>query len=471
MIPIRMPHGAILGILVFGVFSPSSNASDEKPAKAPNLYLDVSSRVINTLVKRSIDETERFTDEIQDTPVAGVTRTIGASAVQLIPNANFGIADVVYAGKSYSRSVGYRPHTLLYTSSETSVEVRRRVVIDNRGLRVFILPPRAQATTTLDDVRSYGEPDLLAQRVAGFFFERNKGAAEAEAAAKTAQRISKRIGDEMTPLLAAASKFGKSEFEYFKGRGLVIDSLDFHTTQKSIQARLRMKTPPGIVLEPRPAMTPDLDVGLLVHPSLLNEAGRIALSGREFPITGVKKFYDEITLGLLQDGGKNEQQQDTLKAIEKVLADLGGKQTLIVMAKKDPLTITATADGFVADIHVGSIRTLDTRYVGMHVRARYRIENTDEAPHAVREGAIEYLDGTEPAADGKKFDPLPFTILLARNALFEEILKKRLALVLPQVEAIPDLRFYAPRGGVRNGWMALAWTLRPAEKKKQDAAK
>lgn len=441
------------------------NANDNKPTKAPNLYLDVSAAVIRTLVHKSIDQTEKFNDEIQDTPVAGVGRMVGESTAQLIPNPHFGVLDVVFNGRGYSRSIGYRPHALLYSSTETCVEVRRRVVIDSKGLRVFVLPHKAEATTTLEDVRSYAEPDFLAQRVARLLFERNRNAAENEAAVKTAQRVSKQLGDEMTPILKSATLFGKSEFDYFKGRGLAIDSLEFSTTANTFHTRLRLATPNGTVLGPRPAMTPNLDVGMLAHPSLLNEAGRIALGGREFPLSEVKKFYDEVTLGLLRDGRKDAEKQDTLAALEKVLADLGGKQTIIVLSKKDPLTVVANNTGFTSELHVGSVRFLGTQYAGMRVRAKYRIENTDEAPHAVREGALQYLPGDEPTSDGKKLEPQPAAFSLLRNALFEEVLKQRLALVLPQVEAIPDLRFFPPRAGVRDGWLALAWTLRPVEKK------
>ena len=455
----------LLAMIIVGFATGPIGANEKTTAKPPNLYLDVSPTVINTLVRRSIDETERFADEIQDTPVSGVGRTIGKLSVQLVPDPRFGVADLVFDGRVYSRSIGYRPHVLLYSSTETTVEVRRRVVIDSRGLRIFNLPFHAEATTTLDDVRSYAEPDHLAQRVGRFLFERGKAASENEAAGKTAQRIANRITNEMTPILRSASQFGKSEFEYFKSRGLTIDSLEFSTTPSSIQARLRLATKNGAVVGPRPAMTPNLDVGLLAHPSLLTEAGRIGLSGSSFPLSEIKKFYDEVTLGLLRDGRKDAEKQDTLKALETVLASLGGKKTLIVLAKDDPLTITATDNGFVAEIHVGSVLQEQTRYAGMRVRAKYRIENTDEAPNAVREGAIQYLPGNESAPDGGKLEAQTAAFLIIRQVVFEEVLKQRLALVLPQVEAIPDLRFYAPRAGVRDGWLALAWTLRPPEKK------
>lgn len=463
---IRIVIKPLLAIVCLIIATDPLSANDKKTAKVPNLYLDVSATVINTLVRRSIDQTERFKDEIQDTPVEGVGRTIGTSGVQLIPNSKFGVMDVVFNGNIYSRSIGYRPHTMLYSSTNTNVEVRRRVVIDSKGLRVFDLPGKAEATTTLDDVKSYAEPDVLAQRVMRFLFERTKAAAEDEAANKMAQRVSKRLGDEMTPILKAATAFGKSEFEHFKGRGLAIDSLEFSTTANALHTELRLAIPESIVIGPRPTMTPNLDLGLLAHPSLMNEAARIAVGGREFPLSEIKKFYDEVTLGLLRDGRKDAEKQDTLRALEKVLTDFGGKQTVIVLAKNDPLTVTATENGYIAEIHIGSIKQNDTtRYAGMRARAKYRLENTDDSPQAEREGAIEYLPGDEPTSDGKKLNAQPVAFTLLRGAIMEEVLKQRLALVLPQVEAIPDLRFYAPRGGVRNGWLALAWTLRPAEKK------
>ncbi len=72
------------------------------------------------------------------------------------------VVDVVFQGRSYSRTIATRPHLLIHTSTTTSLDVRRRIVIDGAGITTFAGGQCADATATLLDITSRGEPDWLA---------------------------------------------------------------------------------------------------------------------------------------------------------------------------------------------------------------------------------------------------------------------------------------------------------------------
>jgi hypothetical protein len=435
----------------------------DKERKSPNLLFDISADAVNALVQRRVDRTEPVEEVIQDTPVHGNGRTLAAVRAELIPDATHAAVQVSLQGNVYSRTVGTRPFVFIYSSTVTSLDVRHRVVFDAKGIRIFQERTHAESAITLHDVTSREEPDAIAIRFARKGYEKYRHLAEAETACKTADHASSRLREELTPPLASISKAMGTGLSELKRVGLTVDSLDFNTTASSMQAELRIATAGKNQAGLAPMLPADIDLGLRVHESLVNEVARTALGGKSFPLNAADKFYDNTTLGLLRDGRKDEVRQDALKTLAKLLKDLGVKPAIVKLTQKDPVTVAFTNQGFNVEIHIASIHQDGVAFAGMRVQAEYRLENARDGVHAVRKGPVRFVPSD--AFPAKKLAEQPASFLVVREVLFAEVMKERLTLApLPMPDSIARLRLQAPRSGAGDGWFALAWNLARPEK-------
>ena len=430
-----------------------------KAEKKANLLIDISGRAINAVVQRSVDRTEPVQETILDTPVHGMSRTLAHVWAELNPSPTHGVVDVVFRGNVYSRTVSTRPFVLISTIGTTPVEVRKRVVMDSRGIGIFAGPTSADTTIQLLDVSSRTEPDYLAIRFARQGFLRNQGEAEVETACKTAQQIASGLEKELTPPLKGLSESGDRGLRTIKRLGLTLESLDFSTSATFIQGSLRIATPGRGASGPIPPMPADIDVGVRVHQSLVNEAAELTYGGRTFALEAVDNFYEEVTQGLLRDGRKDSEKRDGLKKLQKALADLAGKPTTITLTKKDPLILGFADQGFTIEVRLATINQEDVTYAGSRVKASYRFENTKEGVHLVRQGPVQVIPAK--AEPEKKIEPASDSVRLFQEILFAEIMNERLILsAVPPPEMAAKLGFLAPRAGAADGWFGLAWGLK-----------
>lgn len=431
-------------------------AADE-PRREPNLVVDVSAALLNAAVGRPVDRAEPVHEIIQDTPISGIGRTVGMVRTELVPDSRRAAVDVILQANVYTQTVGARHTIRIHASGETSLEVRRRVVVDGKGISVFAGPSCAATTTRLLDVTSIMDMDCLAIRMTRRGFENSKPAAEAESACKAAWRAGMRLDEELTPALASASETLGRELQAFRRAGLALDSLEFSSTASLLQGRARFATPGRA--QPIPVSLPaDIDLAVRIHESVATEAVQAEFGGRSFPINGVSKIYEDLTRGLILDGRKESDQKADLKVMEKLLADLAGKPVTITLPKANPLIVKFADQGFSLEGHVVSVRQDQTDYAGLRVKAAYRLENGKDGVYAVRKGPVQFFP--EPAKPGQKLAALPQTDLFLLETLFTEFMKERLKLAaLPLPEALAS-RLDPPRAYARNGWFALVWKLK-----------
>jgi hypothetical protein len=446
---------ALLGAILIPCAAQEPGAPKRQEA---NLLVDVSARLINAAITHPVDRTAPVDEVIQETPVCGIGRTIGAVRTELVPDARAAAIDVVFQGRNYSQTVGERTNVFVYTTGVTSLDVRRRVLIDGNGIRTYAGPAHADAFTTLLGIKSRTWPERFTEQVAKRVFDQTVDAAEAESGYKTAQHVAARLEEDVSPRLASLSKSVGRELKAFQQAELALQSLDLSTTTAAVQARLRFKAP--VSPPPSGALPADIDLGVRVHESLANEAAQLELSGRSFTLNEVSKIYNEVTRGLILDGRKGADPKTGLKKIEKLVADLAGKPVTITFAKKDPMTVVFADQGFTVEGRFASIRQDKAVYAGLRVRAIYRFENAADGVHALRQGAVKVTAFEDPDKAAKKAEPLPVQFKLVVDALVNEVLTERLTLApLPMPEVMKGVRFQAPQAYARDGWVGLAWKL------------
>jgi hypothetical protein len=441
---------------------PAAPRAAAGPKPAPNVVIDFSAALVNRTMQRTVDRTEPVSDVIQDTPVTGWSRALGTVHAELVPSATCGMVDVVLRSRVYAQGVAQRPHLLLYTNSVTPLEVRRRIVLDACGIRLVPLLGSADTCSQLVDIKCRKEPDHLALRAGIRGFEVTREAAEIETSIKAGNRAASKLTEELTTALAPARQAVGDGIRNIQRVGLSLELLEFSTTPAFLQARLRIAGPRRREPGPVPNVADNFDLGLRIHDSLINDAAQAIYGNASIRLDETSNFYEEVTQRFLSDARNDAERKDGLKKLQGALAALGGKGTSLTLASNDPITIHFADQGFTAEIHLATIRQNGSVYSGLRVRARYRVEATTTGVYVVREGPIQFLPPAAPMPPEKALPPPPAFFSLVQEVLFDEVLKERFVLAeLPYLNAIEGVQFLPPRVGVRDGWLAIAWTLRP----------
>jgi hypothetical protein len=442
-----------LGILTSLTVLCLAPAKSDAQNGTPNLLVDVSAPLIDGAVRRPVDRIEPVGEVILDTPISGTSRTVGTVNAELVPDASRAVVDVVLRGCNNAKTVGTRPHVLVYTASTTPFEVRRRILIDSQGFYAVPVPAMVSTLTGLVGVTNrYGEAGTLATCFAERGFYRDKAEAEEESADKAAWRLSARMRQELTPTLSAASQAVGRGLQVLQRTGLRTKAPRFSTTATLLHGQLRLGASETVV-PPAPALPAEMDLGLRVHQSLLNEAARAAFGGKSYRLDELRKWADELTRIFVRPSAPS----DGTRALQKLLTQLGAARSTVKFARLDPVVVTFTDMGFTIEIHLATIRIEETEYPGARLRAIYRLENTSSGVNAARVGPLQIFA----AGDGKKAAAPPAPLALLLEASLGADLGDRLVLAdLAVLAAFAQVRLLPPRVDARAGWLTLTWKMK-----------
>jgi hypothetical protein len=430
-------------------------SSESKPLdKYPQLLIDVSESLINAAVRRSVERVEPVHELILEARVTGMARTVGKVRAELVPDPCRGSFYVVICGTSCSRSVGRQEGVLTHTNGFTSFEVGHLVSFDGKTICRACGPLFAQSEVCLLCATGLnGDPDTFFAQLAPFGFYQRKSEIESIVADRTGRRVADRLEEELTPSLFDASNALRQAVSWAKDHGVNVESLNFSTVPPRLQGRVRVADDldPG----PAPRLPANLDLGVRVHESLLNQTAKGLLGGSTWKISELIGAAGKGMNIFLREGRKDPP-KDVLKNIEKLLRALSETPPTITFAEADPFTIRFTEEGFTVEAHVAKIEAGELSLGGTRVRAKYLLETKDQDVLIVRQGPIEFLP-TE-----KKGPMLSAPVRLLAQAVAEELLKSRFLLgnlAMPaQLSQVPPLT--PSRAMITKGWLVLGWKLR-----------
>lgn len=434
---------------------PTRGVSDE-PAAPPNLLIDVSAALLNAVVHQKVDRTEDFADVLLETPTTGVRHTVGDVHAELVPDPKSAAFDVVLSAGSEAHGVGCRAIARLYTTTTAGFEVRSRIRLAADGFHGCRGPASAKAIVCLDGTTDReGDKDSLPALMARAGFKQTKDELEALVSRRTSDEASAtQEGELAAALTKAQAKFDKG-WAWARRVHLNVGYLHFSTTDTHLQARLRLKSTTLPLPGRAPAAPIGADLGLRVHQSFFNEMARAAFGGKTYNVGEVKALADKLIAPLLRDSRKADAQKDGFKVLEKVLERLTGKPASLTFAKADPVTITFTPETIAIEVHVAKVRLDGKDFPGMRIQAAYAIEHGTEGVQLVRAAAVQLLPENPNAPKKGAVSALLRPVLVA---LASEILTERMIAVdLPQ-----PARAAAVRADLSDGWLTVAWKLRPA---------
>src|SRR5436305_1727111 len=91
-----------LGVLAILLTAPADGQIAS--SGGPNLILDVSASLINSVVRQKVDRVQDVSDVVQGTPVSGISRTIGSVHAELAFDPDRAAIDIVTEGTAYSQT-------------------------------------------------------------------------------------------------------------------------------------------------------------------------------------------------------------------------------------------------------------------------------------------------------------------------------------------------------------------------------
>ena len=185
-------------------------ACADEPQRPVKIYANgaalVSADFINLLLARGVKQTTDVAEELMGAYTVGQVQTRGRITADLVPNRHGGIVDVCLRGRAEApQNTAYKGSVTVVSSSQTSIDARKRMLVDARGLRMLPAVATCRTSIEVQDV-SAGGP--IIERFARRRVDRLQSEAEQDASQRAQQRIAAELDREAQgPLEQAQAAF------------------------------------------------------------------------------------------------------------------------------------------------------------------------------------------------------------------------------------------------------------------------
>jgi hypothetical protein len=413
----------------------------------PNLLLQASQGFVSAGMSRVVDETEPVRDMILGTDISGTGRTRGEVQIRFIPDPLEAVIEAELVGTNSSRTVGRNGPALVYSRGTTRLHARKRLMVNDEGIRALGATATAEASTQITGVGSTkrGLVDCLVKKIAQRKIPQQKRQAERIASRHASDRLGTRFDGQTAAQLAdAESKFVEKFRNPLLRRGEFPGRLRFSTTADQLRL-LVLEAGPGRFAAPDapPDLTGSPELALRMHESLVNNLAEGLLAGE----TIGQKWMEETAMDLLG------------KVPDRLKDDPDKEPWTMTLAEHRPVTFTLSDGGFTLKARGTSYTSGDRRFDAMDFTIKYRLERSGKAVKAVRQGDIEIF----PPGFVQGRDRLALRHATLRNLmrkrlekLFEPEMAPKGPLTLPgeweKVGPLEVTQLIADKG-----WLALAW--------------
>ncbi len=260
----------------------------------PNLFVQFSEDMIRTGIETDIEEQSGVRENILGTDIHGRATMKGRVSIDLIPSENNAAIDLLLTGTTYSNNRGYNGPVTIFSTGVTSVNARKRVLIEAEGLSL----QRARAgCRTSSRINRISAKSPLIERIAWKRARQTKSQVEAIASQRAARRIAAQMDSEVVEVLAPAKEAFAEKFRNpLVRRGgfpqeFLLRTCDDHLFIQATQAAADQLGASG---EP-PALTADHDVAARIHQSLVGNLSQAYLGGVTWTDERIALFAERLT--------------------------------------------------------------------------------------------------------------------------------------------------------------------------------
>ncbi len=445
--PRSWPSGAATGELERQRQAQLLTAAIRRAYSRPNLLVQASQGFLSAGMARAVDEEEPVRDMILGTSISGRGRTRGDVQIRFVPDPLQAVFEAELVGTNSSRTVGRNGPALVYSRGTTRLHARKRLIVDDEGIRSQQATAEADASTRITGVGSTkrGLVNCLVRKIAERKIPQQKRAAERIASRHAAQRVSGRFDQQTAAQLSDSnSKFVEKFRNPLLRRGEFPGRLRFSTTADQLRV-LVLQAGAGRLAAPDapPDLTGSPELALRMHESLVNNLAEGLLAGE----TIGQKWIEETSLDLLG------------KVPDRLKDDPDKEPWTMTLAGKKPVTFTLSDSGFTLKVRGTAYTSGDRKFDAMDFTVKYKLERDGKAIKAVRQGNIEiFPPGFVPGRDRLALRQTTLRNLMRKRLekMFEPELAAKGPLLLPgEWEKVGPLE--VTQLGADKGWLTLSW--------------
>ena len=413
----------------------------------PNLLLQVDESLLGRGVNRAVDETAPIDDVILGTRVRGTGHTTGIVYLDFQPANDRAIVDFVLNATNHSRTRGGQGPVTVHTLGTTTIDARKRVLIDEQGITALPVEADASVSTKTAGIgvnKKFGQ--RLIRKIASRKVAEMQPKARSISEARARERVRSQFESQTAEPIAQAARDYQARFRRrLMDRGwypemLHINSDDqrlFVTARKSLSDQVAAFSHP-------PAVDPTAVLAARIHETFFNNLAEQELAGRT------------LTKQLLE-----EEMKKANRPIPESLKDDADQQPWsITFAKRKPVELKVGDDTVRLTVHGSSYTSGEREFPAMDVWAAYRVGRMNGQICLVRDGDVQiYPPGFVPGGGEK---------LSVQETSLRRILQKRFNKVFDEVVEIEPLQLPGELEAAgplpleqlvarKDGWVAAGW--------------
>jgi hypothetical protein len=441
--------GMILGELAASSQSPHVIQAVRQQLSHPNLLIEADEQIVAAGIADPVNDVGPVTDNILGTRICGTAQTVGLVNAELGNTSQYAAIDILMMGTAYSQTVGYNGPAVIHSSGVTGLAARKRLILDQYGLRAFPAASNARTQTTINGVNVNAHfLKGIVQKIANKRVYQSKSQAEAIAGRHAETRLNTRMDSQSQNLIAEGNRDFWAKFRNPLLRvGAFPEQMNFSSWNNRLMIHALRADPYQLGATSRPPQQPSAsDVSVRVHESTVDNFASTVLAGRTVTRDEMNRLMTNLT-------GK----------VPEELQDEEGRDWSITFAPERPIEL-AIDDGAVRVTVRGYEYTSgDNVYPAMDVTARYLLEKNDRGGlRLVRQGELEiYPPDFKPGEDRLSASQQSLKTILERRfgKLFKPELPDKPTAGLElggrwkQLGPMPVSALAAD-----NGWLTLGWS-------------
>jgi hypothetical protein len=260
----------------------------------PNLFVQLSEDMLKAGIENEVDETLSIHEDILGTIMVGEAHMQGRISLDLVPCDTHAALDILLAGTTDTTNVGYHGQVTVYSDGVTTVDGRKRVLVDAFG--VTSRPARAvcQTSSTINNIsaRSNMVRNIAWKRAMGL-----KPEAEVIASDRAARKVEAKMDEESADLLDRGHDMFAEKFRNpLVRRGGFPKTLQIRTSETMLHIT-GLGTLDDQVAAPNdpPALTDNHDIALRVHESLVGNLSQAMFGGVTLTDERLQEMVENLT--------------------------------------------------------------------------------------------------------------------------------------------------------------------------------
>jgi hypothetical protein len=343
----------------------------------PNLFVQFSQDMIRTGIETDIEEHTYVRENILGTAIRGPATLKGRISIDLVPSSAGAAIDLVMTGVTHSNNSGRNGPVSIQSTGLTTVDARKRVVIDAEGLSL----QRARAACrTSSRIHNISAKCGAVERVAWKRARKTKSQVEAIASRRASRRVATQMDSEVAEVLTPAKELFADRFRNpLIRRGgfpqqFLLSTCEDHLFIQALQAAADQLAAPD---EP-PELTAAHDVAARIHQSLVGNLSQAYLGGVTWTDERIAELAERLT-------------GDVPPALERMRDEPSWS---ITFANERPLDARFNDNQITMILRARRFTRGDQELrENIEISAVYGIEKTEQASRLTRLGEVEVQFG------------------------------------------------------------------------------